>query len=106
MEAQTELSHESMVPAENDWPSVPRETPGAHASNDGTTAMNVDEPLLGKNLDGSNTDGLSMDVIAAAQALEGLRAGNECFEHRLHPGSQLLYRFYASSVTATHSFDT
>ena len=106
MEAQTQLSHESVVPAENDWPSVPRETPRAHASNDETTAMNIEEHLLGKSLDGDNTDGLSMDVIAAAQALEGLRAGNESFEHRLHPGSQLLYRFHASSITATHSVDT
>lgn len=106
MEAQTQLSHDSMVPAENDWPSVPQGTPRAHAGNDETTAMSVDEPLLEKNTDDGNTDGHSMDVIAAAQALEGLRAGNESSPHWLNLRSKLLYRFYASSIKATHGFST
>ena len=106
MEAQTQLLHDSMVPAENDWPSVPQETPRAHADNDGTTAMSVDEPLLEKTADSGDNDGLSMDVIAAAQALEGLRAGNESFQHWLNLCSKLLYRFYASSIKATYGFST
>ena len=76
MEAQPRLSHGTVVPAENDWPSVPKETFRAHAGNDETTAMNEEEPLLGKCPDGRDTGGLSMDDIAAAQALEDLRAGN------------------------------
>lgn len=106
MEAQTQLSHGSMVPAENDWPSVPQETPRVYADNDGTTAMSLDEPSLEKNTDSGNTDGLSMDVIAAAQALEGLRAGNELSQHWLNIRSKLLYRFYASSIKATYGFST
>lgn len=81
MEAQTRLSRDTVVPAENDWPSVPQETPRANAGNDETTVMDVEELLLGKNSDSRDTDGLSMDDIAAAQALEGLRAGNSSSEH-------------------------
>lgn len=84
MEAQTRLSHDTVVPAESDWPSVPQEPFPAHAGSDETTAMNTDKPLLVENSDNRDTHGLSMDVIAAAQALEDLRAGNEPSEHLLH----------------------
>lgn len=106
MEAQTHLSHGSLVPAENDWPSVPQETPRAHVGNDETMAMSVDEPLHEKIAGGGDNEGHPMDVIAAAQALEGLRAGNESSQHWLNLRSKLLNRFYASSIETAYGFST
>lgn len=77
MEAQVQLSHASAVPPETDWPSVPQEPFTRHEGVDGPTPMDVVKPPLKDSPDSRSTDGLSMDDIAAAQALEDLRAGNE-----------------------------
>lgn len=77
MEAQTRLPLDSVVPRENDWPSVPQGPFKAHAGENGPSPMNIEKPPLSERLDGRDDDGLSMDDIAAAQALEDLRAGNE-----------------------------
>lgn len=77
MEAQARLPHVSTVPPENDWPCVPRESFEAHAGESQPTRMIVEKLSLEDSRGGSrDTEGLSMDDIAAAHALEDLRAGN------------------------------
>jgi hypothetical protein len=76
MEAQVQLSHVSVEPPETDWPAVPNEPFKVHGGVNGSR-LDVVKPPLEESPDSRNTDGLSMDDIAAAQALEGLRAGNE-----------------------------
>ncbi len=77
MEAQIQSSHASMVPPENDWPAVPQQPLKARPVDNGLTSINVEAPPLGDAPNSRDDGGLSMDDIAAAQALEDLRAGNE-----------------------------
>ena len=78
MEAQARLPLDSVVPPENDWPSVPQEPCKAPAGENGPSPMNIEKPPLGELSNGGRDNGgLSMDDIAAAQTLEDLRAGNE-----------------------------
>lgn len=73
MEASAQPTHTSTVPAYEEWPSAPTglvKDDSRHAS---PIVVDADRAVIGMKRD---TSALSMDDIEAAQALEGLRAGN------------------------------
>lgn len=69
----TPITHTSTVPAYEEWPSVPRGPVKDEPRHISPIAVDEDRAIIGMKRD---TCSLSMDDIEAAQALEGLRAGN------------------------------
>ena len=63
----------SAVPAYEEWPSVPRGPVEDELRHVSPIVVDEDPAIIGMKRD---TSALSMDDIEAAQALEGLRAGN------------------------------
>lgn len=73
MEAPAEPRHTSTVPSYEEWPSVPTGPVKDESRHVSPMVVDVDRAVIGVKRD---TSALSMDDIEAAQALEGLRAGN------------------------------
>ena len=69
----TLTAHSSTVPAYEEWPSVPRGPVKDESRHISPIVVDQDRATIGMKRD---TSALSMDDIEAAQALEGLRAGN------------------------------
>ena len=65
------------VPAYEEWPSVPAVPLQSMVNDERTLAMDVDELHVNNDRKTRQTSELSMDDIEAAQALEGLRAGED-----------------------------
>ena len=67
-------THTATVPAYEEWPSVPRGPVKDEPRHISPIVVDEDPAIIGMKRD---TGALSMDDIEAAQALEGLRAGNQ-----------------------------
>lgn len=76
MEAQQERHLQGVTVAQSlDWPAVPSTPFANNIDPELTSAMDVDGTPNGEDRTRRATSVLSMDDIEAAQALEGLRAG-------------------------------
>lgn len=64
------------LPPYEAWPSAPKGTFSPHSQTDITNAMDLDKVMSPDSRERRAASVLSMDDIEAAQALEGLRAGN------------------------------